>query len=394
MDLRPAEIAMRQFPRTLFGADPVEVRRFLTEAAASLDRVNVELARVISDRTALQTTLKQMIAEVEALRTQLAEAHEKLAPHQEQESLIARAFLNAQKVTEDLTKESIAQAARTIAEANATAQEIIQSARNSAADLLRTTRARAQDAVEAADRAAAARIAEGQIEAEHVMEEARRTVGEVQQAAQQQLERFIARLEAFLVTREDMSKHLDGLAKRHADSLEVIGRMHAEVEQTILPSLRDFMRTLTETQDSLAGQPVSPVVTDAPSLAGVLAAPSRPTPPAPPPRLELPAHLATDGRETQPPTPPLMGEIVVSPIHSYLQATKLVTAVSRIRGVRTARLRTYSRGSVIIEVMAEAGTVAGVEPHLISGFPMEVVEATDRRVVLRIISNGGARPSS
>jgi len=83
---------------------------------------------------------------------------------------------------------------------------------------------------------------------------------------------------------------------------------------------------------------------------------------------------------------------VVSPIHSYLQATKLVTAVASIKGVRSARLRTYSKGSVIIDVVTEAGAFAGVEPHLIDGFPLDVIEATDRRLVLRVVPNGGHRP--
>lgn len=130
-----------------------------------------------------------------------------------------------------------------------------------------------------------------------------------------------------------------------------------------------------------------------PRLAGVPAAPPRPAQPVPSLPVEAPPHLTANGREAPPPTP-LAVEIVASPIHSYLQATKLVTAVSRIRGVRTARLRTYSKGSVIIDVLTEAGTMARVEPHLINGFSMDVVEATDRRLVLRIISNGGARSSS
>jgi cell division septum initiation protein DivIVA len=376
MDLRPAEIAMRQFSRTLLGVDPAEVRQFLAEAAAALDRVNSELAGVILERTTLQTTLKQTCAEVEALRRQLAVAHERLSAYQGQESLMAQVLLNAERVTEDLTRESKAQAERTIAEANAAAQEAVQSARNAAADLLRTARVRAQQAIEAADRVAAARLAEIRIDAESMVDEARRTAAEVQQAARQQVEHVIARLETFLAAREDLSEQLDALAKSHGESLEVVGRMHAEVEEVILPALRDQMRALTEREASLAPPP-APVQP---------AAPSEHVPIVPQPSIN-------GGKGVRAPTAQGEGEIVVTPVHSYLQATKLVTAVSRVRGVRTARLRTYSKGSITIDVLTEEDAFASLDPHLIDGFPLDIVEATDRRLVLRI-GNGGSRPSN
>jgi cell division septum initiation protein DivIVA len=380
MDLRPAEIAMRQFSRTLFGPNPAEVRRFLTEAAGTLERVNDELARVLLDRTALQATLKKTAAEVEALQQQLAEAHGRLAAAQGQEGLLARALLTAQQAAEDLIQKSKAQAERTIAEANATAEGTMQSARNAAADLMRAARTRAQQAIEAADRAATTRLAEVQIEAERFVEEARRTAAEVTGAARQQVEQFRARLEGFLAARDELSRHLDALARRHADSLEVMGRMHAEVAEAILPALQDLMRTLAEPE-------APPVVSHGSAVPPEPALPDRGVEPPRP----SPAH---DGEGIPAPALRPAGEIVVSPIHSYLQATKLVTAVAQIKGVTRARLRTYSKGSVIIDVVTEAGTFVGVESQLIDGFPLDVVEATDRRLVLRLAPNDEALPSS
>jgi cell division septum initiation protein DivIVA len=374
MNVRSAEIAIRQFSRTFFGADPAEVRQFLAEAAATLDRVNNELAGVILERTTLQTTLRQTCAEVEALRRQLAAAHDKLSAYQGQESLIARVLLNAERVTEDLTRESSAQAEQTIAEANAAAEQTTQSARHEAADLLRTARMRAQEAIEAAERAAATRLAEVRIEAESVADEARRTAAEVQQAARRQVEDFIARLEAFLAGRENLSEQLDALAKFHGESLEVVGRMHAEIGKVILPALRDLMRVLTEQVPAPAATP--PPVQPAASSERVHAV-SHP--------------LINGGTSMRTPTVQRGGEIVVSPVNSYLQATKLVTAVSRVRGVRTARLRTYSKGSITIDVLTGEDAFAALDPHLIDGFPLAIVEATDRRLVLRI-GNGGSRP--
>jgi cell division septum initiation protein DivIVA len=387
MNLRPAEIAMRQFSRTFLGADPAEVRQFLAEAAATLERVNGELAQAILDRTALQTTLKHTCAEVEVLRRQLDEAREKLATYQGQENLMARAWLNAQQVTEDLIRESQARAEQTIAEANAAAQETVQSARKASADLLKTTRAHAQQAVAAADRAAAARIAEVRFEAERMMAEARSAAAEAQRGARDQVEQFIARLEAFLASRGDLWKQLDALAKSHADSLEVVGRLHAEVEETILPAVRGLMRTLTEKDGDLPNGPAVPPI----PAGSADAAPTQTS--SPPPRPPMSGRVrgilqpsANGGKGIRVPAAQPPGEIIISPVHSYLEATKLVTAVSRVKGVRTARLRTYSKGRIIIDVMTDESPFAALDPHLIDGFPLDVVEATDRRLVLRIVN--------
>jgi cell division septum initiation protein DivIVA len=390
MDLRPAEIAMRQFSRALLGADPAEVRQFLVEAAATLERVNSELARAILDRCALQTTLRQTSAKAEDLQRQLASAQEKLAAHQAQESLMSRALLNAQKMTEDLIQGSKAQAERTVAEATAVAQESIRTARHAAIELLRAARSRAEQTVEAADRTAAARMAQIQLETERLAEEARCAVAEVQHAAERQVEQFAARLEAFLTAREDTSRSLDVLARTHAESLEAIARMRAEVEDTVLPALRDLRRGLTEEDAGKSRGPVAPVAPAPPD-----AAPAPVLAPSPPAGssseaawLARPAPIK-DRDPADAPRP--RGEIVVSPVHSYLQASKFMTAVSRAGGVRTARLRAYSKGSITIDVMTDTGTLAGFDPHRIDGFPVDVVEVTDRRLVLHI-ANGGSRP--
>ena len=81
----------------------------------------------------------------------------------------------------------------------------------------------------------------------------------------------------------------------------------------------------------------------------------------------------------------------MSPVHSYLQATKLVTAVSRMKGVKTARLRSYSKGTITIDVVTETGTVATIDPSLIDGGPLDVVETTDSRMVLRLGDIGSGR---
>lgn len=363
---------MRQFSRTLFGANPAEVREFLLAAAASLERVNNELAGIILERTALQTALKHANAEMETLRAQLAEVENKLAAYRGQEALLGRAVLDAQRITEELTRSSKEEAERTIAQANATAKEAVETARQSAADLLRAARAHAQQAVEAAERAAAARIAEVQVEAERLAAEVRSAAAEVRQAAQQQIETFVERLEAFLTNREELTGNLDALAKHHAESLEVIGRLQAEVERVIIPALRELTQTVTQNEQAAHGRPSS-------------------VPPAAPPVPVRDASRDHDRNGGHTPAPPPTAEIVMSPVHSYLQATKLVTAVSRMKGVTTARLRSYSKGAITIDVVTETGTVAAIDPTLINGGPLDVVEATDSRIVLRLGDAGSGR---
>jgi cell division septum initiation protein DivIVA len=364
---------MRQFSRTLFGANPAEVREFLLAAAASLERANDELAGVILERTALQTAVKQAQAEVERLRAELAEARDKLATYQGQEAVLGRAVVDARQVTEELSRSSRDQAERTIAQANATAKETLETARQSAAELLRAARAHAQQAVEAAERAAAARTAEIQIEADRIAAEVRSAAAEVRQGAERQIERFIARLEAFLANREELTGDLDALARQHAESLEVISRLHTEVEQAIVPALRELTQAVSrKAWGAREHRTPGPDDTSASAAAPPASAPVRS------------AHRRDPDRGGHAPSPHRAAEIVVSPISSYLQATKLVTSVSRIHGVKAARLRSYSKATITIDVVTEAGTVAAIDPRLINGGPLDVVEATDSRMVLRL----------
>ncbi|HYM90485.1 MAG TPA: hypothetical protein VEW91_02480, partial [bacterium] len=285
MDLRPAEIAMRQFSRALFGADPEEVKGFLAEAAATLERVNTELTRVRLERTELQTEFqnskKQAEAEIEELRRQLVAAQEKIAAHQKQESQMAQALMNAQRVTDDLIQSSKARADRIVAEAKAAsqvtmeaarreaaegkaaalasaeatrkeavelkaaAQAALEAARKEAADLLRATQAQAQEAVRAADRAAEARMAQIQRESERLAEQARKEVSELHQTAVQQVERFVVNMKAFLSNWEGLSRNLEVLARSHAGALETIAQTRAEVESGVLPVLRGLLHGLS-----------------------------------------------------------------------------------------------------------------------------------------------------
>lgn len=386
MELRPAEIALRQFSRALFGANPDEVRHFLTEVAAAVDRLNGELARLALERTGLQTSLKETTAQAEELRRQLATAQEKIAVYQEQESLMAKAMMTAQKVTEEVIESTKARAAQTVGEAEATAETTLQTARKEAADLLRDARARAQEAVKAAERAASVQMAQVQMDSGRLVEQAQKAISDLQQAAERQVRSVVDNIEAALSDSAGLTRHLDALTKNHSASLETLAQLQAEVKDDILPSLREMMRGLRDQSlppsDASTSRPSAP---DHTPVAGAPSSPVRPSPPAPlfEEEVAVCAPAPGEGEDSVEAKQP-RGEIVVSPVHSYLQASRLVTAVSRLKGVCAARLRAYADGAATIDVQIEAGTLAEINAGLIDGVPVDIVEATDDRLVLRI----------
>jgi len=395
MDPPSDAIAAQQSRNGSLGADPSEIRGFLGQAAAALEQANRELARLVGERAALQAALGQASAELAALRGELAEARGKLGASQAEAALIARTLVTAQKTADDLIRTSTAQGEQMLAEARAAADDTMRSAHRAAADLLRATRERAREAVDAADRAAVARIADGRMEGDRLLDEARNAVRD----AQQEVRRLVAGLEAFLAAKDDLSAYLGVLARKYADSLEAIGRIHVEVAGSNPPSFRHLMdelpgpgRTtdgattpLPRISESGAGRP--PV---APAAGVPLPSPTAAASPAPPPTIHQDSPRARFGQNGRGAAPGAAsaGEVVVSPVDSYLQAAKLVIEMSRLKGVRAARLRSFSNATLTIDVVADGSVFTAAPPALIGGVPHSVVDATERRLVLRAHPNG------
>jgi hypothetical protein len=266
-------------------------------------------------------------------------------------------------------------------------------------------------------------MAQAQRDAERMMDEARQSVAEIQQTALQQVEMFMAKMKAFMANWEGLSRSLEALARDQADSLETIASTRAEVESDVLPLLRDLLRGLRAGADIGLREPapapaappppppVAPKPVSAPSPRAGHREPAQAPPvglippkPAPPPKSAEPVRARPAPSPAPSPAPepervPVVAaaqaqaqgqaqaEIVVSPVSSYLQASRLVTAVSKIKGVKTARLRAYAKGMITIDVMTEEGSLSGIGADLSSGFPVDVVEETDTRLVLRL-ANG------
>ncbi|TMJ14471.1 MAG: hypothetical protein E6H02_03205 [Bacillati bacterium ANGP1] len=86
------------------------------------------------------------------------------------------------------------------------------------------------------------------------------------------------------------------------------------------------------------------------------------------------------------------GEVVISPIQSFMQATKFITALTHVEGVAGVKLRTYAGSKLTVDVLTENQPVGAIDCALIDGFPIEVVESADNHLVLRI-GSPTARPT-
>jgi predicted regulator of Ras-like GTPase activity (Roadblock/LC7/MglB family) len=97
----------------------------------------------------------------------------------------------------------------------------------------------------------------------------------------------------------------------------------------------------------------------------------------------------------QRPAPATAGEVVVTGVNSFHLAMKLVTALSRVKGVRSASLKTYAPpGSITVGVdFEDGGALASITGRSFGECTLEVTERTDARLVL-CISNPVARSAA
>jgi len=411
---------------------------------------------------AAQTLLKNATANAEELQQQAATAQQMIAAYQEQDTAIARALAQAEGESERIIQSAKAKVEETVAAAEAAAQaaaeDILQTARKSAEETLERARLAAHDQVQAAERAAGQKVEE------------------IRKSAEQYVAGIVAKLEAFVVDREGVSRGLETLVEKHKESLQVIERLRSEVESAVLPALQRMAGGLRSEEPAgedrapapgpawpspQVHQPAAPPapVRPAPAaptgahqtgsqpvgvparFAGMAAratgaapqsvspigghqalSPDAHAPTAHPPtahaptarpaaHVDAPVHAAGPARqrtemaeqadeaddaaasEAPEPSSPAgraNGEIVVSPINSFLQATKFMAALSRIKGVLSVKLRTYAGSKAVIDIVTEGRTVGGLETSLIDGFQVDVEESTDSRLSLKI--SPAARP--
>ncbi len=332
------------------------------------------------------------------------------------QSARATATETLQKARES-AQEQIQAAEHATATAKAAADEIAQTARAAAAETLERARESAQEHLQTAERQAAEHLSRLRAESDELVEETNRKVQEVRQAAEHHVAGITAKLDAFIRDREEISRGLDTLARNHAESLQTMARLRSEVQGQILPAVHRLLKRLrggdaggaedtpaSDEQEAAAAQ-----ADDAGhrSAYGAAASDPRPEPEAAavedrthvegePARDAAPAGAVRDddappeaAPEPQEPAAAAVrhiGQIVVSPIHSFLQATKFMTALSQVKGVASVKLRTYSGAKATIEVVTVGHTVAEINFRAISGFSIEVVESTDTHLALKLSS--------
>jgi len=379
---------------------------------------------------AAQILLKNATANAEELQQQAATAQQMIAAYQEQDAVIARALAEAEGASERIIQSARAKVEETVAAAEAAAQaaaeEILQSARTTAEETLERARLAARDQVQAAERAAGQRVEE------------------IRKSAEQYIEGIVAKLEAFVVDREGVSRGLETLVEKHKESLQVIARLRSEVESAVLPALHRMTGGL-RSEEAAGEDRAAPPAAQGPSRPAPQAQHAGPQPAAGPARFagmaargagtaaaqgaqgaspsgahaagfRSAAHVDAPGparqndeavdqaeadeadgaaaqgaAESPSPVGRANGEIVVSPINSFLQATKFMAALARIKGVLSVKLRTYAGSKAVIDIVTEGRTVGGIDTSLIDGFHIDVEESTDSRLSLKI-GPAAARP--
>ncbi len=344
---------------------------------------------VQSARTAAAETL-QKAREAAGAQIQAAErttAAAKIAADEIVKTARASAAETLQKARE-ATQGQIQAAERTTAAARTAADEIVKTARASAAETFQKAREAAQEQMQAAERSAAEHLGRLRAESDELVEETNQKVQEIRHAAEQYLTSITAKLDAFIRDREDVTRGLEALARNQAESLQIMTRLRSEVQNQILPAVHRLVRKLKGEDAGDEDTTPIPASTAAPQGTERPAPSTEPGPASPP---VAPEATAAEAEEVQAPAVRYNGEIVVSPIHSFLQATKFMTVLSQLKGVASVKLRTYSGAKATIEVITEGHTVAGINYKAIDGFPIEVVESTDNHLVLRI-GSPAARP--
>ena len=380
-----------------------EVQRLREQAEAARSKIAVNqvrknlVAQTAAERDALRRKLKDVTVEVQELRDQLTTARANIAAYQAEDREIAGTLLNAQKAADDLVSAARRQAEDMASMAAAEADAAILAARGAAAETLRKAQARAEDAVRAAEQAAAARLAQLAIDGEAIIEEAGRSAAESERTAELYVTGLIAQLETFISDGQFLLT-LNHLGENLAGSLETLTRLQREAQDEILPALHLLVQKI---RDRL---PVPPRLDTAAieerevvptfhrlvdALSGIVA--QQASPPSPPPSTEEDVRVPSSDEAAPPETArdrvvPLgaRGEIVVSPVRTHYRATKIAEAVSRVKGIRVARFQSLQGEAACIDVITDAGTLTGIDCTIIDGIPMEVVEATDARLVLRV----------
>jgi hypothetical protein len=315
-----------------------------------------------------------------------------LAAYQEQERLLARSIHDGELAAEELAQAATACAEETMLRTRATADAIMGSAQEAAAATLQearaaadetlrgarmwidatleAARATAQREVDAMEQDAAARIEPFMAAADRFAESARAMVGEMEGRVQTAAAGLSARIAQFETERDEYSGGLATLIERHAETLERVRHLQADVQERLVPALNRLNAGLKGSDTSWLRSLPDKKSRDSDTGAALQQGQARPVTPS------------TTGSETQR-LPRLSGEVIVNHINSFHQLKKFIRALSEVGGVEMVRLLTYVDGVATIGVLTE-GPLATLDVKHLDGLPVEVVDATPTRLVVRL----------
>ena len=381
--------ATGRFMRT---ASRVLMRR-VTSGTATLRRGLRAVIRGVRSRLAAFESAQAAAAHVYALQQQVDRAEERVTAYLERERLLEQELQYAEQSATAIALAARTSAEETVSRARAVADEIIRAAQETATETLREARAaadetlraarvwaeatledaraRAQHGVDAIGQEAAGRIEPLKAAADRLASDARRMVQDMETRVQAGAAELAAKIEAFEEERDGYSRGLAALIERHAETLERIADLEADVQGRLIPSLSRLGAGLKISDTSWLPQPSErrgsgrDKKTQGPPMPGRQA-------PAP----------AADG-DTRRSSSPLSGEVTVRQINSFREASKFMRALAQVRGVEIARLRGYTNGVATIDLTVD-GPLDALDLKHLEGFPIEVEKATAHHLVIQI----------
>ena len=368
------------------------LKRGVFATVAVLRRGLQAFVGAVRARVIVFASLQDAAARVAALQNQVAAAQERFAAYQAQERLLARSIHDGEAAASELTEAATACAEETMIRTRATTDAIMGRAKETAAATLREARAAADETLRAArmwidatledaratvqreadamEQDTAARIEPFMAAADRFAAAARATVEEMEGRVQTAATELSAKIARFETERDEYSRGLAALIERHAETLERVKHVQADVQERLVPALNRLNAGLERSDTSWLRSSPDKKSRGGEKGAGQQQGQARPMPPSP------------IGSETQGP-PRLLGEVIVNGVNSFHAVKKFVRALSDVDGVETVRLLTYADGVATIGVSTE-GPLAGLDVKHLDGIPVEVVDTTPTRLVVRL----------
>lgn len=392
--LRPTAILTRRFFRTRSRA----LGRRLSAVAAALRQAFHAFVAGLRARFIVFGSLQDAAAKVAALQRQVDVAQAQVAAHRERERALGQSLQAADQTAAELIRAAQESAEEMLRRTQSTIGEIIQTARQAAAATLEEARgaaeethraargwvdaaleearARAQREVDAIGDRAAAGMEPLKAAADRLTEETHKAVRGMEARVEAAGAELSAKIAAFEAERNEYAQGLAALIERHAETLERVNRLQAEVQERLVPALSRLSVGLKSTDTSWLRARADKSGPARDKQAGATPASIRPGP-----------SPAADGEPRRLPSR-LSGEVAVRNVSSFRQATQLGQALGQLGAVETARLRAYASGEATFDVAIDHGSLAALDVRSLDGFSVEVVEVTRTRLVLQI----GRRP--